>query len=99
HIPREVKEQIVTMSAWLKPAGIEQLTGISKRTVYRVLALVRDTSDVVRPGLPRTLNSLHVAYLESLIERTPDIYVSEIQDEFEAAFGFDVSEWMITTTL
>jgi hypothetical protein len=38
-------------------------------------------------------------YLESCIERTPDIYVSELQDELCQARGVVVSESTIIRTL
>jgi transposase len=67
------------------------------------------------PGRPRTLNNLDIAvscqhwvkctltfdpqYLEACIERTPDIYVSELKEELEEACGVGVSESTIKRTL
>ncbi|KAJ2932941.1 hypothetical protein H1R20_g4170, partial [Candolleomyces eurysporus] len=103
HIPESVKEQLVVMSAWMKPSAVAKVTGISKVTVNRVLKLSRETGSVVRVplqnGRPRTLNSLHVAYLESLIERTPDLYLGELQEQLEDSFDIRVSEWIISETL
>ncbi|KAJ2913748.1 hypothetical protein MD484_g6667, partial [Candolleomyces efflorescens] len=103
HIPESVKEQLVVMSAWMKPSAVAKVTGISKVTVNRVLKLSRETGSVVRVplqnGRPRTLNSLHVAYLESLIERTPDLYLTELQEELEVSFDIRVSEWIVAETL
>ncbi|RXW12687.1 hypothetical protein EST38_g13170 [Candolleomyces aberdarensis] len=103
HITKEVKQLVVVMSMYLRSRQIAEITGISRRTVNRVLGLYRTTGSVVRvplqPGRPRVLNSLHVAYLESLIERTPDLYLSELQEQLEDAYGISVSEYTITTSL
>lgn len=121
HIPSAIKEHLVTMSMYLGSKNIEQATGISRRTVNRVLKLHRTTGSVVRAplqaGRERVLNSLHVAvgtryilsgqhllssrtqYLESLVERTPDIYISELQEQLEGAYGIRVSPPTITRTL
>ncbi|KAJ2911978.1 hypothetical protein MD484_g8431, partial [Candolleomyces efflorescens] len=89
HIHKAVKEQLVVMSGNMKPSAIEKATSVSKRTVNRILKLARETGDVVRSplqqGRPRVLNALHVAFLEGLIERTPDMYYSEIRDELQAS--------------
>ena len=65
HIHHTTKEQIVTMSAHLRPSVIAHVTGISPRTVRRVLSLWGRTGDVIRTpidaGRPRILNSLDIA--------------------------------------
>ncbi|KAF9524149.1 hypothetical protein CPB83DRAFT_636025 [Crepidotus variabilis] len=52
----------------------------------------------LQPGRPRILNALNLASLESLIKRTADLSVRELQDELEEARGGVVSEWTITVT-
>jgi hypothetical protein len=65
HITPSVKQQLVTMSAYILPCEISHVTQISKRTVNRVLWLQRRTGSVLqRPlqaGRPRTLNGLDIA--------------------------------------
>jgi transposase len=66
-------------------------------------------------GRPRELDNLELAvssffllshstsrspqYIEGLIERRPDIYLSEIQTDFETAFDIWVSERLISRAL
>ena len=67
HIHKAVKEQLVVMSGHLQSSNISQVTGISHRTVNRVIKLQRETGSVVHkplvigPGRPRLLNGLDVA--------------------------------------
>ncbi|KIJ12496.1 hypothetical protein PAXINDRAFT_40221, partial [Paxillus involutus ATCC 200175] len=83
HIPQAAKEQIVTMSAHMRPSQIAQATGISTRTIRRTKELWWKTGAVqrnpIQQGRPRKLNSLDLAFLEGCIERTPDIYISELR--------------------
>ena len=71
HISADVKYQLVAMSASLKPSEIQRLTGISKRTVNRVLNLHRRTGCVVKKplqaGWPRILNALDIAVRSKLL--------------------------------
>jgi len=50
-------------------------------------------------GRPRKLNSLDLAYLESCIERTPDLYLRELQQMLFEARGVLVSEVCIERSL
>ncbi|KAF8485265.1 hypothetical protein DFH94DRAFT_624763 [Russula ochroleuca] len=95
HITPSVKQQLVTMSAYILPCEISHVTQISKRTVNRVLRLQRRTGSVLqRPlqaGRPRTLNGLDIAYLEACIEWTPDMYLQELREELFQAREVDIS--------
>ncbi|KAH9066998.1 hypothetical protein EDB83DRAFT_2223245 [Lactarius deliciosus] len=103
HIHKAVKEQLVVMSGHLKSSAIARVTQISQRTVNRVLKLKQETGSVVRipptMGRPRLLNGLDVAYLERLVERTPDIFISELQFELYEARGVHVSSWTVQQAL
>ncbi|KAJ2932106.1 hypothetical protein H1R20_g5000, partial [Candolleomyces eurysporus] len=103
YIAREVKETAVAMSFYLGSKQIEQATGISQRTVNRVRQLARSTGSVVRnplqTGRSRALNSLHLAYAEGLIERTPDLYIFELQEQLEEAYGLHVDPTTISRSL
>ncbi|KAF8957714.1 hypothetical protein BDZ97DRAFT_1669451 [Flammula alnicola] len=104
HIPAAQKELLVTMSRnGMKPEEISRVTGTGFSTVKRVLRLHRTTGSVVKKpdimGRPRLLNALDVAYLESCIERTPDIYISELQEELLEARGVEASDATIIRTL
>ncbi|KAF8888259.1 hypothetical protein BD779DRAFT_1440056 [Infundibulicybe gibba] len=103
HISQAVKEQLVTMSAYMTPREIQGVTDISKRTVNRVISLATRTGSVVkrslRVGRLRILNALDIAYLEGCIERTPDIFLSELRDELQRARDVHVSEQTIRHTL
>jgi transposase len=70
HIPKAVKETLVTMSGHMLASEIETVTGITKRTVNRVLKLHQETGHVVRVplerGRPRKLNALHIAVSHTL---------------------------------
>ena len=66
HIHEAVKEQLVVMAGHLKSSDISRVTGISHRTVNRVIKLKRDTGSVVAcnplvTGRPRLLNGLDIA--------------------------------------
>lgn len=57
--------------------------GFSERTFYRILALWRDTGDVVKhtygtPGRPRALHFDDVYYLLRLIQQRPDWFLDEL---------------------
>ncbi|EDQ98175.1 uncharacterized protein LACBIDRAFT_336207 [Laccaria bicolor S238N-H82] len=104
YIPPEQKQLIVTMHIrGTSTTNIEQSTGISTRTIRRILKLWNDTGRVMRqplePGRPRVLNSLEVEYLESLIEQRPDIYVTELQNALFVTYGAEVDASTITQTL
>ncbi|KAG2753427.1 hypothetical protein P692DRAFT_20870925 [Suillus brevipes Sb2] len=62
--------------------AIAQVTGSSRQTVNRVLRLSQLTGSVaqrpVESGRPRLLTSQDVGYLLSCVERTPDIFLSEL---------------------
>ncbi|KIJ96353.1 hypothetical protein K443DRAFT_682372 [Laccaria amethystina LaAM-08-1] len=70
HIPKPVKEQLVYMSTRMRSSGIAHVTGISHRTVNRVLHPSRTTGSVIRvpyqAGRPRLLNALDASFLEGL---------------------------------
>ncbi|KAI0324364.1 hypothetical protein GY45DRAFT_1228177, partial [Cubamyces sp. BRFM 1775] len=80
HIPDEQKELILTMSERLSTKEISALIGCSARTVRRVLQTFRETGQVSRKplqvGRPRELTGIE--YIESLIERQPDILLDEL---------------------
>jgi len=103
HIPTEQKWLFITMSAHLKPKEIAAVTEYSVDAVRRTLRIWRKTGDVVcRPlqaGRPRVLSPLDIAYLESLIERTPDIYGSELKSALSQSRGVEVDESTITRSL
>lgn len=67
HISRELKELTLKMREHpgMTTSKIQELTGVSSRTQYRLAALMRETGEVVQtpvaPGRPRTLDSLDVA--------------------------------------
>ena len=67
YIHKAVKEQLVVMSGHLKSSNISKATGISHRTVNRVIKLQQETGSVVHkplvigPGRPRLLNGLDIA--------------------------------------
>ncbi|KAI0365358.1 hypothetical protein BV20DRAFT_938165 [Pilatotrama ljubarskyi] len=101
HIPDEQKELILTMLAHLSPKKIADVTGISARTIRRVRQTYRETGQVSRKplvnGRPRELTG--VEYLESLIERQPDLMLSELRDQLEAAYGIEVDVTTISRSL
>ncbi|KAF9228247.1 hypothetical protein BS17DRAFT_692439, partial [Gyrodon lividus] len=46
-------------------------------------------------GRHRELTSLDIAFLKGCIEQTPDIYISELQEELEEACGITAHETAI----
>ena len=71
HIPCAAKEQIVTISAHILPRKISRITGVSTRTIRRVLSLSQKTGAVERiplqRGRPRELNALDLAVCLSFL--------------------------------
>ncbi|KAL1684429.1 hypothetical protein GGG16DRAFT_119817 [Schizophyllum commune] len=105
YIDEYTKRVMVRMKASprFRTQDIMAATGASRATVYRVSKLFRDTHDVVQRntvrGRPRSLNTFHVNYLESLIERTPDLYLWELRNLFCNAFNCDVDARTIRNEL
>ncbi|KAI5981492.1 hypothetical protein EDD15DRAFT_2176115 [Pisolithus albus] len=103
YIAEAVKQQWVTMSAQMNSKSIAQLTGSSRRTVNRVLRLSRLTGSVVtkslESGRPRSLTMHDVTFLVACVERTPDIFLSELQSELREARHVEVSQITIDRTL
>ncbi|KAG1828017.1 Homeodomain-like protein, partial [Suillus variegatus] len=104
HIPDAAKQQWVTMSTHgMTSKAISQVTGCSHRTVNRVLRLSQLTGSVVRKplesGRPRLLTAQDVTYLISHIERTPDIFLSELRSALREVRGIEVSLATIERTL
>ncbi|KZP31942.1 hypothetical protein FIBSPDRAFT_723428 [Athelia psychrophila] len=103
HIHEEIKKKMVELSATYKQCNIAKILGVNRKTVHCAVNLATATGKVVRTppaaGRPRNLNGLHLAFLESLIERTPDTYISELQNELESAFGKSVSRQTIVRGL
>ncbi|KIJ92814.1 hypothetical protein K443DRAFT_67220, partial [Laccaria amethystina LaAM-08-1] len=82
---------------------IVSATRICKGTVCRVRSTWKDTGGVVRRSLengrPRSLSSLEESYLESLVEKQPDIYARELQHTLFMAYDVEVDTTTITRTL
>jgi len=103
YIPPEQKQLICHLSLSLKTHEIAYHTGINVRTIRRVIGLWRKTGSVNRKplqaGRPRALTGYHISYVEGLIERQPDIYLSEIQDQLLEAFNITASLSTISLSL
>ncbi|KAF8893554.1 hypothetical protein BD779DRAFT_1506912 [Infundibulicybe gibba] len=103
YISPEKKWLIITLSTTLNPHEIAHYTGVSTRTVHRVLALWRDTGSVTRTplqnGRPRLLTTSQVDYIEGLLERRPDMHLSEIQEDIAEVLDVHVSECTISRSL
>ncbi|KZP22976.1 hypothetical protein FIBSPDRAFT_667424, partial [Athelia psychrophila] len=103
HIERSVKESIIVLSTHLKQSHISRMLNVSTRTIRRLVLLSRRTGSIVaeplRRGRLRVLNALDVAYLESIVDRTPDIYLEELQVELEEGRGIHVSTETVRMTL
>ncbi|OAX30911.1 hypothetical protein K503DRAFT_667529, partial [Rhizopogon vinicolor AM-OR11-026] len=69
----------------VKDRTISRYTGISERSMRYIRKTFRETGEVVRTpicaGRPRILDSLDANFLESCIERQPDILLTEMQDQ------------------
>ncbi|KAJ8461838.1 hypothetical protein ONZ45_g18152 [Pleurotus djamor] len=99
----EQKKLITTMSATMKATEIAKHTKIAPRTIYRVLKRWRttgfvDTKDAV-VGRPRELDGYVSAYIEGLVDRQPDIFLSEIRHALSTALNVDVSRQSISRSL
>ncbi|KAF8203990.1 hypothetical protein BJ912DRAFT_941579 [Pholiota molesta] len=81
---------------------IATATGVSPRTISRILRLWKTTGQTAKhsldKGRPRALTSLEVSYLVGLVERRPDIYVSELQQALFVAYDVEVDAKRKTMT-
>ncbi|KAE9407706.1 hypothetical protein BT96DRAFT_933133 [Gymnopus androsaceus JB14] len=76
----------------------------SNSTVSRLKARVLATGTVAKDckgncGCLRKLNALDLAYLESCIEQTPDLFLKELQEQLFEARGVEASQRCIHTSL
>ena len=82
---------------------ISQLLCLSERTIQRYVTLFRQTGDVKplerRNGPQKLLSDFEQCKLLSLILQYPGIYLHEIQDKLQEAFGVTVSPATICRTL
>ncbi|KAJ7195146.1 hypothetical protein C8J57DRAFT_1034312, partial [Mycena rebaudengoi] len=103
YIHPERKKAFAVMSNHFSSKAIAKSNGVSVRTIQRVTKRWRTTGQVAKRsiaiGRPRILSSMDVSYLEGLVERTPDIYLSELQSYLEAARDIHVSEDTIQRAL
>ncbi|KAJ7870636.1 hypothetical protein B0H14DRAFT_2345581 [Mycena olivaceomarginata] len=106
HIPVDQKKLVVIMASNKKPKEIKEIadaTGISVRTVQRILEKWRTTGNCVKIplelGRPRILTALDVDFLEGLVLRTPDIYTFELQRALFLTTGLDVCKETIRVAL
>ena len=87
----------------MSASEISQLLCLSERTVQRYLSLFRQTGDVKpmerRNGPQKLLDEFEQLKLLSLILQYPGIYLHELQDKLQEAFGVRVSAATICRTL
>ncbi|KLO09578.1 Homeodomain-like protein, partial [Schizopora paradoxa] len=80
------------------------LTGIPRRTVYRVLSTWQRTGEVKpapegRAGRPRALDFADTQFLVGAVTQRNDLYLDELRDALEDRCGLRVSEATIWRTL
>ncbi|KAL4247973.1 Homedomain-like superfamily protein, partial [Pleurotus pulmonarius] len=99
----EQKKLIITMSATMTPTQISKHTGISTRTIYRILEKWRHLRTVTlgstAVGRPRELTHYDFDFIEGLVEQQPDIYLSEIRHALRSVLDLDVSLSTISRSL
>ena len=90
HISRDVKLAAIRLHELdlLSLEDILQCVGFSERTFYQILALWRETGDVVKPkktrlGRPRSLDYDDLQYLLILVRDNPDYFLDELLDLLE----------------
>ncbi|KAF8979995.1 hypothetical protein BDQ17DRAFT_1196026, partial [Cyathus striatus] len=103
HIPKSVKEQLVTQCKYLAPKLVARSNQVGLSTVYQLRCMYRQTGTVQRKALivgrPRSLNALDISFLEACIQRAPDIYLEELQEELHTAHDVSVSKTAIIHAL
>ena len=87
HISRDVKLAAIRLYELnlLSLEDILHCVGFSERTFYQILALWRDTGDVVKPkktrlGRPQSLDYDDLQYLLILVRDNPDYFLDELLD-------------------
>ncbi|KAJ7896977.1 hypothetical protein B0H13DRAFT_1503520, partial [Mycena leptocephala] len=105
YIPPAQKRHVITMSAkGMTNKEIAAAINIGESTVRRIKRLWHTTGYVVAQpatnGRPPALTSLELeASTGSLIERQPDIYLSELKKGLEEGRWIDVDETTISRSL
>ncbi|KAK1221407.1 hypothetical protein PQX77_015784 [Marasmius sp. AFHP31] len=82
-----------------KQVNVAHSSEVSKNMVSQLKKRMLGQDTGKRTGRPRILNSLDVAYLKSLIEHTPDIYLCELQDKLLKNRNINVTPSTIRNTL
>ncbi|KAG1811051.1 hypothetical protein EV424DRAFT_1286367, partial [Suillus variegatus] len=103
YISKERKQVALQMSLLnVKDPTIRRYTGISERSLRYLRKVYRETGEIVRTpvcvGRPRILDSLNANFLEAWIERQPDIYLTEMQDQLRETCSVKVSIATISRT-
>ncbi|KAJ3478506.1 hypothetical protein NLI96_g9707 [Meripilus lineatus] len=103
YISAERKQIATSISALSGTSEAATLTGISRRTVQRVVKLYRETGEVerkpVRSGPPPLLDLHDIEYIEALVEQRPDIYLAELRDALCLGRGVHASNTTICRAL
>ncbi|KAJ6560057.1 Homeodomain-like protein, partial [Mycena capillaripes] len=98
------KRHVITMAEkGMKNDEIAAAINIGESTVRRIKRLWYTTGYVVahpkKNGRPPILSTLDLEYLEALIERQPDIYLSELAVCLHEGRGVDVEAKTISRAL
>ncbi|KAI0076416.1 hypothetical protein K474DRAFT_1594745 [Panus rudis PR-1116 ss-1] len=103
HIPKEHKELALNLlrREHLPQKLVSRYTNISVRALKRLLHTYRKTGSVIRTpvcnGRPRILDIFEI--LIACIERRPDMYLTELQEELGEICGTRTSPYTIWRTL
>lgn len=96
HLPQSLRERIIEWKKTMDAKEIAALAGCSLSTVYEVLRLHREYGTVNNPQAhlrphPRILTFQDLAFIESILQANPALYLDEIQDRLLCQRGVDVS--------
>ncbi|KAJ6549123.1 Homeodomain-like protein [Mycena vulgaris] len=105
-ISDETKQHVIWMSHnRKKQEDIARDLRICLSSVEKILARYRKESEGLHVptlrvrGLPRALGAADIDFLVGLIQRTPDMYLHEMQAQLREVCNVDVCLWTIWTAL
>ncbi|KAJ3875283.1 hypothetical protein F5051DRAFT_304146, partial [Lentinula edodes] len=105
YIHPEKKSLIVSICCHgISQSELARQTGMGIRTIQRIMHNWRSGGDVVRKlknpvSCSCSMNSVEIAFLEGLLEQTPDLYLYEIKERLEDVYGANYTESTISRTL
>jgi len=106
HLGEQLQERIIIWRFQERKtvAEIARLAGCTERNIYKILKLHRDFGHTRhpfarRPGRPRTLNQQDLAFVSSLLDANPSLFLDELQECLIESQDVEISIATLSRTL